>query len=313
MVKELDVSCVSGFANRIKTAMVDNASKSGLTLGFEWEIPMDDYDYRFNGDEVLGQDWLHSRGFYGYYDSGGREVCSPIFNNVSTCRRFAKFLMESAEEAYNVYPGEHGGRCGIHVHVCDPTDKPVELRDRHFEWGKLHHSPAVSWFYNNLNSSESVGVSKFRIRHRIMSGVLNKLTDNSQDFLWDFTMRNRDGGGYNNQARQTESGDNPGMLKMNRHGNSVTSEFRLWSSHKSRLLPAVEFSHAMFKFGQHLLDQESLSGWLDKLCHISGGQYTHMSKPFTDLPGLDGFFNWLDGQRGYRILKSDPAVVEHFG
>lgn len=120
MVKELDTSCVTNFTARIHKAMT-RATHNGLTVGFEWEIPYlsGDYTDTPRGNQFFGEDWAHAHGFNAHNDSGGREMGSPIFNNIATARRFAKWLQEAAEEAWFLTTDNSEGHCGIHVHTSD--------------------------------------------------------------------------------------------------------------------------------------------------------------------------------------------------
>lgn len=308
MVKELDTSCVTDFTARIHKAMT-RATHNGLTVGFEWEIPYRSGDYTDTprGHQLFGEDWAHSYGFNTHNDSGGREMGSPIFNNISTARRFAMWLQEAAEEAQFLTTDNSVGNCGIHVHT---SDNEMVGRDDSLDQPPSCRS-TILWAVTNLvlnRQENAVWLPEWSGR-RINQSYFRQC----QPTCWD-------GRDFNNYIPY-----NLGMVKFNlnaaqQRGASaympqgaeypVTIEFRIWSSHTNRLLPAIEFGHSFFRWMRKWVESHE-ADWSS----ILPRSYNSSSNPpnyrvLNDmLPHMSEYFQWLDGTKGYKNLKSSLEGV----
>ena len=343
MVKELDVSMVSEYTTRISKAMAANASPSGITCGWEWEIPVYLQDYERlipldSDDDVahpFSKAWARARGFSAHFDSGGREIGSPVFNNLGTARRFAKFIQEAAEENANLRPHYYGSNCGIHVHVADQRHESSITQPMQDTWyrereraERLGHSINImDWF-----ATQSADYREYERNRTFMDRVLNRAS--SQDFLWYISGRDRRGGGYNINAKSqkwdtscvgTAPWHHPAMLKPNNSPAGMlaggeaaatdTIEFRIWKGTSERLLPAIEFAHSFFKWAR--TQTPRLASDLDGVLFPQRGRF-RMSPTTTYrlmtreevgnmreiIPTIGSFTDWLDGQRGYANLKA---------
>ena len=254
---------------------VATTKKTLVSVGFEWEIPADlkeglcsyceesGEEYcDCEGDQVEAsfatEQFIETHGFRTHVECGGLEFASPVFGNIETARRIAKELQKVARTDSCFHHRNYGySECGIHVHASHANIKGhTEMLD--FE-------------------------------QRVVS-MLNR--KDSAQFVWEFS--GRDDTRYGNQAKATqwdaEGLEEPTekqhgfmrsnqMVRLNCFGGDYTVEYRLWDADEGRLLPAIEFAHAVTTF---------------------------MSKR-KDIPYLKDFKNWLDKQSGYNILKADSA------
>jgi len=255
---------------------VATTKKTLVSVGFEWEIPAEIENRMCTYCEEEGEEYcdceeeqvetsyateqfIKTHGFRTHVECGGLEFASPVFGNIETARRIAKELQKVARTDSCFHPsGYQYSDCGIHVHASHANIKG--------------HTETLAF------------------EQRVVS-MLNR--KDSAQFVWEFSGR-EDTGGYGHQAKATqwdaEGLEEPTqkqhgfmrsnqMVRLNCFGGDYTVEYRLWDADEGRLLPAIEFAHAVTTF---------------------------MSKR-KDIPYLKDFKNWLDKQSGYNILKADSA------
>lgn len=309
MVKELDVSCIEDFSVRIKRAMT-RATHGGLTVGFEWEIPMVDGEYaRIPVDgpsnTPFTRDWANDHGFSCHNDSGGREMCSPIFQNVITARRFAQWLEEAASENRNFMVDRSNTNCGIHVHAADHL---------------MTHD-----MNDYLTRADRI--------HTTAQFILNR--EENRSWLWAFSGRH-EGQDYSSQAKVT-GWDNRrlnmrniipmSMVKLNVNpsrdpdpstNSTTTCEFRIWSAHKDRLIPAIDFGHSFFRFCREFVDsttaqdfrRNTVGSVRQMFNDFSQAAYEPVIQAKVDrmnsfYPRIGDYLQWLNRTKGYIALKTD--------
>ncbi len=346
MVKELDTRCIKDFSSRIKKAVAKNASPSGITVGFEWEIHLRNSTYPYQSWSSVQEDdpnnmfsraWLSKHGFSGHYDSGGREVGSPIFNNVATARRFASWLQEAAEECNKLVPNQKRGiNTGIHVHATD-LDKGIFTQCTSQDY---HRANDLNVPVQSILLDRDPEARRFKAIERIMDLTLNRYEN--YDWLWNFSRRQANGSGYSGQAKvnkwdhPTQGGSSTTHMSMVRingapagtPGAADTIENRLWAGVSEVLIPAVEFHHSMFKWARGWVNTVGVDEvlrntvhkrgdhWRNNLVVAKNGTPVNESAGCVPLEQLDGFaprmsdyFNWLKAQKGYKQLKADEYIA----
>lgn len=326
MVKRLNTDCVRDFSGALKKAFTAAEERpSTVTVGFEWEIPYiqnarNESPFITPGtNNPLNHENLRRLGFNGHHDSGGWEVGSPVFDNISTTRRFARWLQEAAEEDYRLRPDSPQlGNCGIHVHVSDKGTVPChgtpELEElyRQFRGGGVH--PLRHLFENNENYRH------YLVRHSVIDLVLNRAEN--QDWLWRFSRRMDGSMGYRDNAMATcwdtgRSGFlNRSMFRSNLNpgasGVNPTHELRIWKGVTDRLIPAIEFTHSYYRFIRKWCKAQGYEELVSLFFDLTGSsdypvdyRTDNASELNAVLPRMTDYFEYLYSRKGYRNLKDD--------
>lgn len=305
MVKELNVDCVANYAEGLKSAFT--GGDKAITLGFEWEIPYVDRATTSNnlGSTELGVQSLHRKGMVGHFDSGGWEVATPVFDNLNRARYFARWLDEAAREIPFLEPTSTTiGNCGIHVHVSDKTIRPY-VREGDYDDDRYYDDA----YQMSVNSN----YKKYRTVHAVMDMIMNR--DSSYDLIYKFSKR-QSGSGYRQNATATRWDTqanylpNLSMFRVNlcpgADNISPTVELRLWRGISDRLLPALDFSHAMYKYARNFVKSNGVDETAALVLPIrQGNSITRTQELREFVPSMGDFVDWLDTQKGYKNLKND--------
>lgn len=254
---------------------IDSKRNTKINIGFEWETPVDPnyiwdfYDGAYNDySGPYSYKHLKDMGYNSHFECGGLEVRSPVFPTIATARQHAKNIIKVANRNKYMTPDwidyDEDGSPGIHVHG------------------------SVTGF-DSYETSTLAGV------------VLLIMNDEEEaGWLWDFSGREYNTE-YSYQAsvipwRLAEEVDSPpisvgnNMVRFNQPASgSYTSEIRLWAGLSDRLIPAIEFTHAITRFAMPLVPKI-----------MKAGEYRS-----KDIPTLSQFKEWVMKQNGYNVLKGE--------
>lgn len=262
---------------------VSTPRKTKLSVGFEWEIPIlsayaskrklsifevMSYPPDLTDKDSLSRSSLRSYGFGSHYEQGGLEVQSPAFHLLSTAKMYAKYIK------YCVEKSEHltGKACEFHA------DNSCAIH--------VH----VKVLKGRLSTPEMITFASL---------MLNRAS--SAEFILEFSGRTKvPYSSYIVQAKSTKwdviSPPHIPHSRMVEHNGYGTAEFRLFAGSEDRLLPAIEFSHSICKF---LQTRKRLTRPI---------QNTPVREWGKVVPYLHEWKAWLMKQKGYKVLKADPAM-----
>jgi len=275
-------------------------SKLGLSVGFEWEIPLDmpdplPYGLASPYSLLTRKAWPLNRynweaqGYDCHADSGGMELGSPIFENLVTARSHARAVIKVVDEenqgylkprcqGQNSFPTQvhrNGWQrmetfkadTGIHVHVG-----ALNLTEKEWQWLEI-----ITWAMLNRKGM-SAFIWKLSMRKSSFYANQAKATN------WDATKQQR-------VPKSTR------MVSLNRPAGSLTLEFRFFAGDARVLVPALDFSHSVVKFILTTKEKDVGNVMVDK----------HSRAPSiaaTAVPKAEEYFLWLKKQKGYQALKS---------
>jgi hypothetical protein len=288
----------------------DHKPTSKYTVGWEFEIPLDECDEVSSGDKKKLKDVLQTPA---HYDCGGWEVMSPVCDRASTARSFARDLkklkFDSLDmEAYSPSDYDYSHCCGIHVHVSSATTQNRGYHKRNsYDAHKAHLK------YNRNNYPVSLNQEDYRTLYskhseymraeaafRFKGLVLNR-TENAR-FLRAFSHRfqGNDDSEYTYNAQPNGRLYNFSMLRPNSHGDVITDEFRTWKGVSNRLLPAIDFALSFSRWADH----KAKLFTEDQVIKLMA---THPNRrvDLPEYPNLNDYNNWLTKRRGYKALKKD--------
>lgn len=252
------------FDNNVRT------TKAPL-IGFEWEVPVA-YDTkvlenRFYNESfevclyIGGRESHRLEGYKIHDECGCVEFASPVGQTIAVARRAAKTLSKVVDKyvrkgLFNTENCHEYNEGGIHVSVSDPKG----------------------------------GYDKRT--YAVIYGLLNQTDMKTRDFLWEFSGRDENDY-YSRQAEPqgiwncTTVEDLYDYLpepwsevKMLKDQDGERIEVRLWDSQKSLLIPAIEFTHAIYCYARDYKGER--------------------------IPHLRDFKKWLFKRKGYKTLKSIP-------
>lgn len=270
--------------------------KSKLSIGFEWEVPLDkslffesqaNYDtvrkncarltYIMNGWDDLGFRW--------HQECGGAEGASPVCWNLSTAKKYVRAVNERVREHPDLFRPERGNThsgecCGIHVHLASPlfVSKNGHLKDA---------GAALILMVNRMENNEFIK----KVSGRFVRGRGEHYKYQAQVTSWDSRPASEDAKsiGYATMNRNN-------MFKVNGQPGTYTLEMRLWDGHSGRLPVALEMAHSLAKF------------ILQKMGRRSGKR----ALKSTEVPHLSEWAAWVKTKKGYTTLRNDPAFIETF-
>jgi hypothetical protein len=259
---------VTDFVKRI-----DSKRNTKINIGFEWETPVDtDYVHDFydgaysNYSGPYSYKHLKDMGYNSHFECGGLEVCSPVFPTIATARQHAKNIIKVANCNKYMTPD-----------YIDPDESPG-----------IHVHGSVTGFdcYTTQKLADVI--------------VLIMNDEEEEGWLWEFSGRENISE-YCYQARVIRwrhlgTLTNPRgyidneMVRFNRPTPySYTSEIRLWAGLSNRLIPAIEFTHAITRFAMPVVSKLKVKD-------------VYRS---ADIPTLSQFKEWVMKQNGYNVLKGE--------
>lgn len=253
---------------------VDNKVKitKAPLIGFEWEVPIDyctfdteawedyyKYDEEAYGDVLALQKYSNANSFDFHTECGCMEFASPVGNTVSVARRIAKGLIE-AVDGFDFLTTEDttDNMGGIHVSVGDadgstPSDTHYRMID-----GMLNRESSYRFIWKFSGRGEQ----EYQHEDYLEQGMSS---------CWDADRDNEDFYGSRNDMLRPQYG---------------LIEFRLWANFPEYLIPAIEFTHSVYRF----------------------------TKNKKKIPYLRDYKKWLFKQPGYKTLKqfdkADWSLIE---
>lgn len=274
---------------------VKNERKEVLScpsVGFEWEVPIKSNKL---SSTLRSKRVLYLSNKYrvpAHMDGTAIEFASPVSRTLSQSRKVAKEMIRDIERSrFDLDHAPH--LSGIHVTVSWPKRVDNYRLDRH-HWVSAHilnRSVTKDFLFEFSGRENPSGVWAHQAQATcwdtyLSDGYKVQVYDGCADWVLK-GLKNRQKTLYN------------GSVKNQRERGAIGAlEFRVWGAREDRLLPALDFSYAFFKYTSKFQAKAIIQGTPKQI-----------GDSMLKLPSLCDFKVWVNKQDGYNNLKKDPSFI----